>query len=593
MTKQRRLSNLSFVLLALVILLCVNWLWQNDNHVDQLEYSQVRQLFLQEKVTGLTIDSGGTLTLELREPVNGSETVRYELYSFQLFYDDFNDLVQQQYAEGIIQHYDYPEPVRTNWLLELLPFLLTAVILGLMWYFLVIRPQGGGMGPDKMAKFGSARTRMLTDPKKYLSLGARIPKGVLLVGPPGTGKTLLAKAVAGEAGVGFLSISGSDFVELYVGVGASRVRDLFEQAKKNAPAIVFIDEIDAVGRQRGTGLGGGHDEREQTLNQLLVEMDGFTANEGVVVLAATNRADVLDPALLRPGRFDRQVYVGLPDIRGRKEILEVHAKGKPLAEDVDLGQLARGTPGFTGADLENLINEGALLAARKDQKFITMQDLKDAEIKVIAGPEKKSRVIPQHERELTAYHEAGHAVVMHALPDQDPVAQITIVPRGQAGGMTISLPEEDRSYLSRRYMEDQIVGLLGGRVAEKLCLGDISTGASNDIQRASQIARKMVATYGMSDKIGTVAFESGHDEVFIGRTMTQGRSYSEAVAAQIDQEVQRLVADAYDRCERILNDNRDKLEAVASYLLEHETMEREAFLAVFGEQPLSLKKEEV
>ena len=619
MTKQRRLSNLSFVLLALVILLCVNWLWQNDNHVDQLEYSQVRQLFLQEKVTGLTIDSGGTLTLELREPVNGSETVRYELYSFQLFYDDFNDLVQQQYAEGIIQHYDYPEPVRTNWLLELLPFLLTAVILGLMWYFLVIRPQGGGMGPDKMAKFGSARTRMLTDkdkkvtfddvagadeekeelreiveflkdPKKYLSLGARIPKGVLLVGPPGTGKTLLAKAVAGEAGVGFLSISGSDFVELYVGVGASRVRDLFEQAKKNAPAIVFIDEIDAVGRQRGTGLGGGHDEREQTLNQLLVEMDGFTANEGVVVLAATNRADVLDPALLRPGRFDRQVYVGLPDIRGRKEILEVHAKGKPLAEDVDLGQLARGTPGFTGADLENLINEGALLAARKNQKFITMQDLKDA---VIAGPEKKSRVIPQHERELTAYHEAGHAVVMHALPDQDPVAQITIVPRGQAGGMTISLPEEDRSYLSRRYMEDQIVGLLGGRVAEKLCLGDISTGASNDIQRASQIARKMVATYGMSDKIGTVAFESGHDEVFIGRTMTQGRSYSEAVAAQIDQEVQRLVADAYDRCERILNDNRDKLEAVASYLLEHETMEREAFLAVFGEQPLSLKKEEV
>ena len=622
MTKQRRLSNLSFVLLALVILLCVNWLWQNDNHVDQLEYSQVRQLFLQEKVTGLTIDSGGTLTLELREPVNGSETVRYELYSFQLFYDDFNDLVQQQYAEGIIQHYDYPEPVRTNWLLELLPFLLTAVILGLMWYFLVIRPQGGGMGPDKMAKFGSARTRMLTDkdkkvtfddvagadeekeelreiveflkdPKKYLSLGARIPKGVLLVGPPGTGKTLLAKAVAGEAGVGFLSISGSDFVELYVGVGASRVRDLFEQAKKNAPAIVFIDEIDAVGRQRGTGLGGGHDEREQTLNQLLVEMDGFTANEGVVVLAATNRADVLDPALLRPGRFDRQVYVGLPDIRGRKEILEVHAKGKPLAEDVDLGQLARGTPGFTGADLENLINEGALLAARKNQKFITMQDLKDAEIKVIAGPEKKSRVIPQHERELTAYHEAGHAVVMHALPDQDPVAQITIVPRGQAGGMTISLPEEDRSYLSRRYMEAQIVGLLGGRVAEKLCLGDISTGASNDIQRASQIARKMVATYGMSDKIGTVAFESGHDEVFIGRTMTQGRSYSEAVAAQIDQEVQRLVADAYDRCERILNDNRDKLEAVASYLLEHETMEREAFLAVFGEQPLSLKKEEV
>ena len=520
---------------------------------------------------------------------------------------------------------EYSSPVKSSWsvlgdilVMYILPMLLTMGLIVLVMR--IVSKNGGSIGGIGNVGKSNAKVYMekqtgvtfkdvagqdeakesleeiidfLHNPGKYTAIGAKLPKGALLVGSPGTGKTLLAKAVAGEAGVGFLSISGSDFVELYVGVGASRVRDLFEQAKKNAPAIVFIDEIDAVGRQRGTGLGGGHDEREQTLNQLLVEMDGFTANEGVVVLAATNRADVLDPALLRPGRFDRQVYVGLPDIRGRKEILEVHAKGKPLAEDVDLGQLARGTPGFTGADLENLINEGALLAARKNQKFITMQDLKDAEIKVIAGPEKKSRVIPQHERELTAYHEAGHAVVMHALPDQDPVTQITIVPRGQAGGITISLPEEDRSYLSRRYMEDQIVGLLGGRVAEKLCLGDISTGASNDIQRASQIARKMVATYGMSDKIGTVAFESGHDEVFIGRTMTQGRSYSEAVAAQIDQEVQRLVADAYDRCERILNDNRDKLEAVASYLLEHETMEREAFLAVFGEQPLSLKKEEV
>ena len=386
----------------------------------------------------------------------------------------------------------------------------------------------------------------LRQPDQYTKLGARIPKGVLLVGPPGTGKTLLARAVAGEAGCQFLSISGSDFVELYVGVGASRVRDLFDQAKKNSPAIVFIDEIDAVGRQRGTGLGGGHDEREQTLNQLLVEMDGFAANEGVVVLAATNRADVLDPALLRPGRFDRQIYVGLPDIKGREDILKVHAKGKPLSEDVDLRKLARGTAGFTGADLENLINEAALLAARKDQRFIAMEDLKAAEIKVIAGPEKRSRVIPQHERELTAYHEAGHAVVMHALPDHDPVSQISIVPRGQAGGMTISLPEEDRSYLSRRYMEDQIVALLGGRAAEKLCLGDISTGASNDIQRASAIARKMVASYGMSEKIGTVSFDSGHDEVFIGRTMSQGRSYSEAVAAQIDGEVTALVSAAYN-----------------------------------------------
>ena len=613
MTKQRRLSNLSFVLLALVILLCVNWLWQNDNHVDQLEYSQVRQLFLQEKVTGLTIDSGGTLTLELREPVNGSETVRYELYSFQLFYDDFNDLVQQQYAEGIIQHYDYPEPVRTNWLLELLPFLLTAVILGLMWYFLVIRPQGGGMGPDKMAKFGSARTRMLTDkdkkvtfddvagadeekeelreiveflkdPKKYLSLGARIPKGVLLVGPPGTGKTLLAKAVAGEAGVGFLSISGSDFVELYVGVGASRVRDLFEQAKKNAPAIVFIDEIDAVGRQRGTGLGGGHDEREQTLNQLLVEMDGFAANQGVVVLAATNRVDILDPALLRPGRFDRQVYVGLPDIKGRQEILAVHAKNKPLAEDVDLEKLAKGTSGFTGADLENLLNEAALLAGRRDEKAITMADLQQSVIKVIAGPEKHSRVIPEHERRLTAYHEAGHAVVMHTLPDLDPVHQITIVPRGQAGGMTIYLPDEDRSYLSRSYLLDNIAGLLGGRAAEQLVLGDISTGASNDISRATQMARKMVGTYGMSDRMGNAAFDAGHDEVFIGKSMAQTRPYSEETAAEMDQEIRRIMDEAYGRCRKILEQYRPQLDQVAQFLLQHETMTAQEFEDVFRSQ---------
>ena len=612
MTKQRRLSNLSFVLLALVILLCVNWLWQNDNHVDQLEYSQVRQLFLQEKVTGLTIDSGGTLTLELREPVNGSETVRYELYSFQLFYDDFNDLVQQQYAEGIIQHYDCPEPVRTNWLLELLPFLLTAVILGLMWYFLVIRPQGGGMGPDKMAKFGSARTRMLTDkdkkvtfddvagadeekeelreiveflkdPKKYLSLGARIPKGVLLVGPPGTGKTLLAKAVAGEAGVGFLSISGSDFVELYVGVGASRVRDLFEQAKKNAPAIVFIDEIDAVGRQRGTGLGGGHDEREQTLNQLLVEMDGFTANEGVVVLAATNRADVLDPALLRPGRFDRQVYVGLPDIRGRKEILEVHAKGKPLAEDVDLAKVARATAGFTGADLENLLNEAALLTGRRGQKFITEDAIQQSVIKVIAGPEKHSRVIPEQERRLTAYHEAGHAVVIHALPNHDPVHQITIVPRGQSGGMTIFLPEEDRSYRSRSFMTEQIVSLLGGRAAEEMMLGDISTGASSDIQRATAIARKMVGTYGMSEKLGNVAFDTGSDEVFIGKSMGHARPYSERTAAEMDTEIRAIIDSAYDRCRTILAESKPQLEQVAAYLLEHETMDAETFEHCFDQ----------
>ena len=608
MTKQNRAPNFSLLFLALVIFLCMNWIWQMNGREDRVSYAELRQQFEQENVERFSFSDQHTLEATLYREVDGSKSVRYRVYDFEVFYQDFHELVESQTARGIIKDYDYPPPESTNWLELLLPWILMAVVLGLMWYFLMARAQGS-MGPDRMAKFGAARTRglsekdkkvtfddvagadeekeelqeiveFLKDPKRFMNLGARIPKGVLLVGPPGTGKTLLAKAVAGEAGVGFLSISGSDFVELYVGVGASRVRDLFEQAKKTAPAIVFIDEIDAVGRQRGTGLGGGHDEREQTLNQLLVEMDGFAANEGVVVLAATNRADVLDPALLRPGRFDRQIYVGLPDIKGREEILKVHAKGKPLAEDVDLRKLAQGTAGFTGADLENLINEGALLAARKDRSFITMGDLKEAEIKVIAGPEKKSRIIPRHERELTAYHEAGHAVVMHALPGQDPVSQITIVPRGQAGGMTISLPEEDRSYLSKQYMEDEIVALLGGRVAEQLCLGDISTGASNDIQRATAIARKMVASYGMSDKLGTVSFESGHDEVFLGRTMGQGRGYSEAVAAQIDEEVRRLVDEAYRRCEGLLTERRAQLENVAKYLLEHETMERDDFLSV-------------
>ena len=424
----------------------------------------------------------------------------------------------------------------------------------------------------------------LHNPEKYTAIGAKIPKGALLVGSPGTGKTLLAKAVAGEAKVPFFSISGSDFVEMYVGVGASRVRDLFEQAKKVAPAIIFIDEIDAVGRQRGTGLGGGHDEREQTLNQLLVEMDGFGTNQGVVVMAATNRADILDPALLRPGRFDRQVYVGLPDIRGREEILKIHVKNKPLAEDVDLSTVAKGTPGFTGADLENLSNEAALLAARRGSKLITMSDFSEAEIKVIAGPEKKSRVVSEHERKLTAYHEAGHAIVMHALPTHDPVHQITIVPRGGAGGMTISLPTEDRSYQSKRYMEEQIVSLLGGRVAEKLMLGDISTGASNDIQRASQIARKMVSVYGMSDRLGSISFESGHDEIFIGRSMAQAKPYSEQVAAQIDEEVKSIVDAAYERCEDILSRDQKHLIAVAEFLLAHETMSAEEFEAVFTDE---------
>ena len=418
----------------------------------------------------------------------------------------------------------------------------------------------------------------LRDPKRFQEMGARVPKGVLLVGPPGTGKTLLARAVAGEAGVSFLSISGSDFVELYVGVGASRVRDLFDQAKRVAPCIVFIDEIDAVGRRRGAGLGGGHDEREQTLNQLLVEMDGFGKNEGVIVLAATNRKDILDPALLRPGRFDRQIYVGSPDWRGREEILKVHAKDKPLADNVDLGVIAKATAGFTGADLANLLNEAALLATERRRRVIVMQDVEDAMIKVIAGPEKHSRVVPQHERRLTAFHEAGHAVAMYYLPTQDPVHQITIVPRGMAGGMTISLPTDDTSYLSRNEMYETVVSLLGGRVAEQLKLDDISTGASNDIQRATGIARDMVSRYGMSDRLGPVSYASD-DEVFIGRNYEKTKSYSERIAGDIDDEVHTILQRAYEHCVRLLREHDDQLCRVAEFLLAHDNMTRPQFEA--------------
>ena len=573
-------------------------------------YAEIKALFEQEKVKSFTI-SDTTLKMELREEVDGKTTVTKDLYDFDLFYDDLNELVEKQKAEGILEDYDYGADHSPNYLTTFLPYVIAILGMFAIWYFISVRSVGGG--GDRMAKFGMANFKsgrdssrpttfsdvagaqeekeelaeivdFLKNPGKFIDLGARIPKGVLLVGPPGTGKTLLARAVAGEAGVEFLSISGSDFVEMYVGVGASRVRDLFEQAKKVAPAIVFIDEIDAVGRQRGTGLGGGHDEREQTLNQLLVEMDGFGTNQGVVVMAATNRADILDPALLRPGRFDRQVYVGLPDIRGREEILKLHVKNKPLAEDVDLKTVARGTSGFTGADLENLANEAALLAARRNEKFVTMQDFAEAEIKVIAGPEKKSRVVSEQERRLTAYHEAGHAIVMHALPTHEPVHQITIIPRGQAGGMTISLPEEDRSYQSRRYMEEQIVSLLGGRVAEALCLGDISTGASSDIRRASQIARRMVTVYGMSEKLGAISFESGQDEVFIGRTMAQAKPYSEQVASQIDEEVKAIIDNAYAQAEKILKRDRGQLDTVAEYLLAHETMDAQDFLAVFSDK---------
>ena len=600
---ERKKIGFGTILMVILAVCAVAYVVSTMRTAGDIPYSELRQYFLEEKVQEFSI-SDTRITAKLK----GGSTVTSDLYDFDLFYQDLNELVQKQYDSGIITAYNYHADHSTNWLQLLLPYVL-AFLGFILLMNLMNRMAGGGAGAqDKLSRFGEAKVstpgekkvtfqdvagadeekeelreivEFLREPQKYLDLGAHIPKGVLLVGPPGTGKTLLAKAVAGEAGVQFLSISGSDFVEMYVGVGASRVRDLFQQAKKSAPAIIFIDEIDAVGRQRGSGLGGGHDEREQTLNQLLVEMDGFGSNEGVVVLAATNRVDILDPALLRPGRFDRQVYVGLPDIKGREEILQVHAKNKPLAEDVDLKQIARGTAGFTGADLENLLNEAALLAGRRSESFITMKDLQESIIKVIAGPEKHSRVIPERERRLTAYHEAGHAVVMHALPDLDPVHQITIVPRGEAGGMTIYLPDEDRSYLSRSYMLDRIAGLLGGRAAEQLVLGDISTGASNDISRATQMARKMVGTYGMSDRMGNAAFDAGHDEVFIGKSMAQTRPYSEKTAAEMDGEIRRIMDDAYARCTAILEQYRPQLVEVAEYLLANETMTAEEFEKVF------------
>ena len=608
MTQTKRPNYVLWMLCVFMLLSAASYFFRPKE--PEISYAEVVQLFEQEKVKSFTVQDT-TLTLKLREAVDGKTELRKELYDFDLFYDDLNDLVVEQKAAGILEDYNYSANHSPNYLAIALPYVIAVAGLFAIWYFFSMRASGGGN--DRMAKFGNATFRhgsesarkttfadvagadeekeelaeivdFLRDPQRFVELGARIPKGVLLVGPPGTGKTLLARAVAGEAGVEFLSISGSDFVEMYVGVGASRVRDLFEQAKKAAPCIIFIDEIDAVGRQRGTGLGGGHDEREQTLNQLLVEMDGFGTNDGVVVLAATNRADILDPALLRPSRFDRQIYVGYPDIKGREDVLKIHTANKPLAEDVDLAKVARGTAGFTGADLENLSNEAALLCARRGDQFITMADFEEAEIKVLAGPEKRSRVVPEHERKLTAYHEAGHAIVMHALPTHEPVHRITIVPRGQAGGMTISLPDEDRSYQSKCYMEEQIVSLLGGRAAEKLMLGDISTGASNDIERASHIARKMVTAYGMSEKLGSIAFESGHDEVFIGKTMGQTRSYSEKTAAEIDDEVKAIIDRAYARCEEILTARREALTAVAEYLLAHETMTGEEFERMAGEK---------
>ena len=597
--------------LILVFLFAMQYI-SRSNDAGKLSYSQMVQLFQQEQVKSFTVQDN-TVTLDLSD---GSED-RCEITDVTLFREDLGELIQQQWTSGVITDYSYEPDTPPSWISTWGPSLLTCIVIVAMIYLVFLRQNAGG-GKNSMANFGKAHTStpydkdhpvtfrdvagaeeekeelkeivdFLRDPQKYNDLGARIPKGVLLVGPPGTGKTLLAKAVAGEAGVEFLSISGSDFVEMYVGVGASRVRDLFEQAKKTAPSIVFIDEIDAVGRQRGTGLGGGHDEREQTLNQLLVEMDGFSGNSGVIVMAATNRQDILDPALLRPGRFDRQIYVGYPDVKGREEILGVHSRRKPLAEDVDLHTLAKSTGGFTGADLENLMNEGALRAARDERHFISMDDLQESIIKVIAGPAKKSRVVTESSRRLTAWHEAGHAVVMHTLPTHDPVHQITIVPRGQAGGMTISLPEEDKPFRSRTELYEDIVALLGGRCAEALVLGDISTGASNDLQRANSIARNMVTKYGMSEKLGPLVLDTGNDEVFIGRSMGHTHTYSETIASGVDQEVRTILDRAMAECTRRLEEHRRELGIVANFLLEHETMSAEEFETVFT-QPDAAKE---
>ena len=603
---RNRTRDIGFYVMLMVILIAVIYTMTGDTQDNQVEnYSDLVTLFEEEKVESFTTE-GNVIILNVRtgDEVKPTEEMTYDLYSFSLFYEDFGDIIREQYASGVLTEYEYDEGFTVPWWASFLPYLLIMAAAMGLWYVMMNKAGGmqGGVG-----KFSKARTRLgseekdkktfadvagcdeekeelseivdfLKNPKAYTAMGARIPKGVLLVGPPGTGKTLLAKAVAGEANVQFLSISGSDFVELYVGVGAGRVRDLFDQAKKAAPAIIFIDEIDAVGRQRGSGLGGGHDEREQTLNQLLVEMDGFGTNEGVIVMAATNRADILDNALLRPGRFDRQVYVGLPDIRGREAILKIHARDKQLGDDVDLNSIAKGTPGFAGADLENLMNEAALLAVRRKHRFISMEDIDEAILKVQMGPEKKSRKMSDKARRLTAYHEAGHAVAGRFLENVDPVHYITIIPRGMAGGFTLFRPQEDlENFKSRAEMFESIVMALGGRVAEKLFLDDISTGASGDIQQASSIARDMVMKYGMSEKLGPISYDSSGHSIFIGRDFGQTKSYSEETAGTIDSEVKRIFDMASEKCEEILSTHAKELKDIAEYLLKHETMEADEF----------------
>lgn len=609
---------LPYLLLPVVLILALSFFTTTQNRV-KTEYYQIVQYFDQGEVTAYRFNlSSRVLEYQLK---GSNEWQKYTVPNANLFIEDVHESVRdynKAHPDAPIK-YDMEAGSANSWWVSLLPTALMIVLLiGGLVYMTRRMNQTMTNETNRTMSFGKARVKQVKDekrkttfedvagadeekeelseivaflkePRKFNDLGARIPKGVLLVGPPGTGKTLLARAVAGEANVPFFSISGSDFVEMYVGVGASRVRDLFEQAKKNSPAIIFIDEIDAVGRHRGAGMGGGHDEREQTLNQLLVEMDGFGANEGVIIIAATNRPDILDPALLRPGRFDRQVTVGYPDLKGREAILKVHAKGKPLAPDVDLNVIARSTVGFTGADLENLLNEAALLAARRNQKAITMTEIEEATIKVVVGTEKKSHKMSSKEKKLTAYHEAGHAVATFFLPSQDPVHQISIIPRGMAGGYTMSMPKEDKSYTSKNDMLDELVVLLGGRVAEALILGDISTGASNDIERATEIARKMVTKYGMSETLGPIAFGSGNDEVFLGRDFSHTRNYSENVASEIDEEINRIIVNAYNRCRSILEEHQDKLHKVAHYLYNHEKVDGDLFKELMTNDTLPME----
>ena len=597
--------NIGFYLLLFVLIWGLWAVFGINAQPETKVYSDLVQYLEQGEVTKMMLsDTDATIQLE-----NGKE-YSMEIPSQRILYEDAGDAIRKAVGENKLQVSAKHEG--ENWWLSLLPGLLTILMFGFMMFFLFQQGQGGG-GGGRMMSFGKSRARVLTDdkkkhtfrdvagadeekeelaeivdflrdPRKFIEIGARIPKGILLVGPPGTGKTLLAKAVAGEAGAPFFSISGSDFVEMFVGVGASRVRDLFEQAKKAAPAIIFIDEIDAVGRQRGAGLGGGHDEREQTLNQLLVEMDGFSVNEGVIIIAATNRPDILDPALLRPGRFDRQVVVGVPDVKGREEILKIYAQGKFIGDDVDLAVLAKSTIGFTGADLENLMNEAALLCARAGEKVIHMAHLKEAMLKVTMGPEKKSRVVTERDKKITAYHEAGHAVTAYLLPLVDDVHHVTIIPRGRAGGFTMTLPKTDDQYTTKEQMLENIIMSMGGRAAEKLVIQDITTGASGDIQHATQIAREMVVSYGMSDKLGPISYKSSQDEVFIGRDFGHSKLYSEEIAAEIDQEVHRISEECYHKAIALLEEHMDQLHAVSHALLEREVLDHDEFAAVMEEK---------